>query len=161
MPIEFRPAAAHDFDYCAKLYFAAMEATIRALELDIARRTGPGFRERWSVAETRIIVRDGADIGWLQAAVEADALFLKQLFVDVAHRRQGIGTQVMHRLIDEAARVGRPVTLGVVKTNPALRLYRRLGFAITHEDERKFYMRRERPAAVSKSSPDPLAKLPP
>jgi ribosomal protein S18 acetylase RimI-like enzyme len=35
------------------------------------------------------------------------------------------------------------VTLGVVKKNPALRLYKRLGFHITHEDERKFYMKRE------------------
>ena len=87
---------------------------------------------------------DGADIGWLQAATDGDALFLKQLFVEAALRRQGIGTQAMHRLIDEAARAGRAVTLGVVKTNPALRFYRRLGFAITHEDERKLYMRRER-----------------
>jgi hypothetical protein len=39
------------------------------------------------------------------------------------------------------------VTLGVVKTNPALWLYRRLGFAITHEDERKLYLRREYGAA--------------
>ena len=33
--IEFRPAIAQDFDYCAKLYFAAMEATVRALNLDV------------------------------------------------------------------------------------------------------------------------------
>jgi ribosomal protein S18 acetylase RimI-like enzyme len=57
----------------------------------------------------------------------------------------------MHRLIDEAARAGRAVTLGVVKTNPALRLYRRLGFAITHEDERKLYMRRAHDAASMRS----------
>jgi ribosomal protein S18 acetylase RimI-like enzyme len=53
----------------------------------------------------------------------------------------------MLRLIDEAAREGRATTLGVVKTNPARRLYERLGFAIDHEDERKFYMRRVRDAA--------------
>jgi hypothetical protein len=35
------------------------------------------------------------------------------------------------------------MTLGVVKMNPSLRLYLRLGFGITHEDERKFCMRRE------------------
>jgi hypothetical protein len=46
----------------------------------------------------------------------------------------------MHRLINEAADAGRPMTLGVVKTNPARRLY-------PNEDERKFYMRRERPPA--------------
>jgi hypothetical protein len=44
-------------------------------------------------------------------------------------------------------RAHRAVTLGVVKTNPALRLYQRLGCAITHADERKLYMRRERDAA--------------
>jgi len=57
------------------------------------------------------------------------------------------GTQVMHRLIDEATRASSATTLGVVKTNPALRLYQRLGFAVTHEDERKLYIRRERDAA--------------
>jgi hypothetical protein len=30
-----------------------------------------------------------------------------------------------------------------VKTNPALRLYERLGFHTTHDDDRKFYMKRE------------------
>lgn len=49
----------------------------------------------------------------------------------------------MKFLIDEAARSGRALTLGVVKTKPALNLYRRLGFRTTHEDDRKFYMRRE------------------
>jgi GNAT superfamily N-acetyltransferase len=146
MRIEFRPATTHDFDYCAKLYFAAMDATIRALALDMDKHTAD-FRARWSAAETRIITRDGADIGWLQTAPDGDALLLKQLFVDAPLRRRGIGTQVMHRLIDEAAQAGRAVTLGVVKTNPALRLYRRLGFAVTHEDERKLYLRRERAAA--------------
>ena len=144
--IDFRQATSADFDYCAKLYVAAMEATIRALELDIDKHIA-GFRDRWSAAETRIIARDGADIGWLQAAADGDALFLKQLFVDAPLRRQRIGTQVMHRLIDEASRAGRAVTLDVIKTNPALRLYRRLGFTTTGEEQHKYNMRRERAAA--------------
>ena len=146
MQIDFRPAMPADFDYCATLYFAAREPTIRALALNIARHTAD-FRDRWSAAESRVITRERADIGWLQAAVDGDALFLKQLFVAAALQGRGIGTQVMLRLIDEAAREGRAVRLGVVKTNPARRLYQRLGFAITHEDERKLYMRRERDAA--------------
>ena len=125
-----------------------MGANIRALELDMDRHTAD-FRARWSAAETRIITRDGANIGWLQTAVDGDAVFLKQLFVDAALQGQGIGTQVMHRLIAEAAGAGHALTLGVVKTNPALRLYRRLGFALTHADERKLYMRRERDAPAS------------
>jgi hypothetical protein len=46
-------------------------------------------------------------------------------------------------LIEEAARAGQALTLGVEKTNPALRLYERLGFRTTHEDDRKFYMQHD------------------
>jgi len=142
MDIGFRPATAQDFDYCASLYFAGMEATIRQLGLDMATHTA-SFRERWDAAEVRIITRDGSDIGWMQTAPESDAVFLKQLFVDGPLRGQGIGTEVMHRLIIEAANTGRGMALGVVKTNPAKRLYDRLGFRVTHDDGRKFYMRRD------------------
>jgi ribosomal protein S18 acetylase RimI-like enzyme len=153
--VGFRPAGPDDFDYCAKLYFAAMDATIRELALDVDRHIA-GFRSQWSVAEVRIIMRGGDDIGWLQTALESDALFLKQLFVDAPLRRRGIGTQVMHRLITEAAHASRAVTLGVVKTNPALRLYQRLGFATTHEDERKFFMRRAPDAGVARDAHDEI-----
>jgi GNAT superfamily N-acetyltransferase len=145
--LAFRPASPEDFPYCAKLYVAAMEPTIRALRLDMEKHSA-SFRAGWVGAEVRIITCDGADVGWVQTAAEADALFVKQLFVDAPHQRQGIGTEVMHRLVDEAAGAGRAVTLGVVKTNPARRLYQRLGFVTTHADERKLYMRRERGAAV-------------
>ena len=137
-----RPAQVNDFDFCARLYFAGMEETIRQLQLDRAAHAAD-FRRRWDPAEVRIITLDGADIGWLQSRVEDGALFLAQLFVDAPLQRRGIGTEVMNGLIAEAARAHLPVTLGVVKTNPAKRLYDRLGFRITHDDERKFYMRRD------------------
>jgi ribosomal protein S18 acetylase RimI-like enzyme len=92
------------------------------------------FRQQWDVAQVRIITLDGTDIGWLQSFVKDETLFLGQLFVDAALRQQGIGTSVVKGLIEEAARAGRAVTLGVVKINPALRLYERLGFRTTHED---------------------------
>jgi ribosomal protein S18 acetylase RimI-like enzyme len=138
--IAFRPATPADFDYCARLYFDAMDGIIRELGLDMARHRA-GWRQSWVVDEVRIIVRDTLDVGWLQSAVQRDALFLGQLYVDGAHRRQGIGTAVMAQIIAEAAKAGRAVTLGVVKINPALALYRRLGFVVTGEDAHKFYMR--------------------
>ena len=45
--------------------------------------------------------------------------------------------------IEEATRARRAINLGVVKISPARRLYERLGFQLTHEDEHKFYMRRD------------------
>jgi GNAT superfamily N-acetyltransferase len=141
MRVSFRPAEPKDFGYCAKLYFAGMEHTIRELKLDMDAHTAD-FRQRWDVTEVRIIARDGVDVGWLQSRTKGDALFLVQLFVEASFQRRGIGTMVMKQVIDEAARAHHDMTLGVVKTNPALRLYQRLGFHITHEDDRKFYMRR-------------------
>ena len=80
---------------------------------------------------------------------QGDTLFLAQLFVEASVQRQGIGTVVMNRIISEAAHAGQAVSLSVVETNPAIRLYERLGFQITHEDDRKFYMRREPGAPIS------------
>ena len=142
MQLSFRAAQASDFEYCARLYFAGMDQTIEQLTLDGAAHVDD-FRRRWHAREVRIIARGGADIGWLHSRVQDGALFLVQLFVEPAFQRKGIGAQVMHRLIAEAAQARRPVTLAVVKTNPALRLYQRLGFQVTHEDDRKFYLRRE------------------
>ena len=148
MAVTLGPAHSADFEYCAALYFAAMERTIQELNLDRAAHSA-GFRQRWEVTQVRMIGLGSADIGWLQSATQGDALFLGQLFVEAAFQRRGIGTEVMNRLIDEAARAGKAVTLGVVKTNPALRLYQRLGFHTTHEDGRKFYMRRDPEGAVA------------
>ena len=137
-----RPARSEDFDYCARLYFEGMESIIKELNLKMDAHAA-SLRRSWDVTQVRIITLDGTDIGWLQSFVKDDALFLGQLFVDGALRRQGIGSEVLKGLIEEAAKAGQALTLGVVKTNPALRLYERLGFRTTHEDERKFYMRRD------------------
>lgn len=149
--ISFRPAGPEDFDYCARLYFAEMEAIIRELKLDRQAQT-TSFRRQWNAAETRIIMLDGAVIGWLQSAARDGAVFLAQLFIDGAFQRRGIGTEIMHRLIAEANQAGQPVTLEVVKINPAKRLYDRLGFQTIGEDDRKYHMRREPDRAESASS---------
>ena len=142
MRTTFRPACPEDFDNCARLYFEGMEKIIKEMNLDIDAQVA-GLRKRWDVTQVRIITLDGTDIGWLQSFEQDGALFLGQLFVDSALRGRGIGTEVVKALIAEGARTGLAVTLGVVKTNPALRLYERLGFRATHEDERKLYMRHD------------------
>ena len=51
-------------------------------------------------------------------------------------RGQGIGTQLMERLIDDARREGYPgISLSVSCRNPAVRLYERLGFRVIREDD--------------------------
>ena len=142
MRILFRPGTSDDFEYCANLYFTEMHRTIRELGLNLAAHARR-FRDQWDFHQVRIITLDGNDVGWLQRMTQGDALFIAQLFVETGFQRQGIGTEVMNRMLIEARTEGRAITLGVVKSNPARRLYERLGFRITHEDNRKFYMKRE------------------
>jgi len=148
--ITVRPARSQDFDYCERLYFAEMKGIIQELKLDMAAQVA-SFRQQWELAQVRIILFEGAEIGWLQSAAQGDTLFLAQLFVERSFQRRGIGTAVMRRLIGEAARVHLAVTLAVVKINPAVRLYERLGFRVTHEDDRKFYMRRDSDTETTRS----------
>lgn len=142
MTTALRPACGEDFDFCARLYFSGMDQIIRDLKLDMTKQE-ESLRQRWEAARVQIIVSDGCDVGWMQRATLDDALYLEQIFIDAAFQRRGIGTEVINGLIRQAARTGQPVTLGVVKSNPALRLYERLGFRVIDEDDRKFYMRRE------------------
>jgi GNAT superfamily N-acetyltransferase len=101
------------------------------------------FHQHWVLSQVPIITLDDSDIGWLQSTTRDDGFFVAQLFVDTSFQRRGSGSEVMHRLIGEAAQVISRCCLSVVKINPALRLYERLGFRITHEDDRKFYMKRD------------------
>jgi ribosomal protein S18 acetylase RimI-like enzyme len=95
------------------------------------------------LAEVRIVTVAGDDVGWLQTTPAKDAVFVEQLYVEGHFQRQGIGSRVMRAVIDEAMRERKAVILGVMKINPARRLYERLGFSVTHEDQHKVYMRRE------------------
>lgn len=53
---------------------------------------------------------------------------------------RGIGAALVRGLQAEARVAGMPLKLKVLKTNPALRLYQRLGFAIVGEDEHGWEM---------------------
>ena len=119
------------------------------LRLDPAAQEA-GFRQYWNSDQVRIVCVDDIPVGWLQSFTTYNGeLFLGQIIIETRSQGRGVGTQVMHHLIAEGTRANQPVVLSVAKINPARRLYERLGFQITHEDERKFYMRREVDANAS------------
>jgi ribosomal protein S18 acetylase RimI-like enzyme len=140
--IILRPAQPQDFAFCERIYFDAMGWIIEALKLDPARHRA-GFTRQWQYADVRIIAIESDEVGWLQTTPADDVIFLGQLYLEKRFQRQGIGSRVMRLLIEEAASSEKAVALAVVKINPAQRLYRRLGFHVTHEDRHKLYMRRD------------------
>jgi len=146
--IGVRHASPQDYEFCERLYFAGMHQIIEQLNLD-RNLQAASFQRQWILSEARILAVDGIDIGWMQSSVQDGELFLKQLFVDGPHQNRGIGTQVMRQLIADAEEARHSVGLHVVKINPALRLYQRLGFRIIGEDDRKFFMKHDPGSAPS------------
>ena len=142
MKVTLRPAVAADFEACRRTYFAETDWINERLGLKRADQESM-FRKLWNPTQVCIIQADGVDVGWLQTVVSKSEHMLGQIFVDARFQRRGIGTEVLRRIIEEASRLSLPVRLAVVKFNPSRRLYERLGFRVTHEDDRKVYMTRE------------------
>jgi GNAT superfamily N-acetyltransferase len=141
MRISLRPALAGDAIFARTIYFDTMRWIIERLLGWDEQLEKEKFTAQFNAAASQIIVADGKDVGWIQAQDNADALWLQSLYVTPAMQRRGIGTEVLRRLTERTHGEHKALTLSVVKINPALRLYQRLGFNITHEDEYKFYMR--------------------
>jgi GNAT superfamily N-acetyltransferase len=62
------------------------------------------------------------------------------------HRGHGIGTELMHEVIERAESLGLPVVLHVESFNPARRLYERFGFV--DDGEVGAYRRMTRPSGT-------------
>ena len=142
MKVTLRPAVAADFEACRRTYFAETDWINERLGLKREDQESM-FRTQWKPRQVAIIQADGTDVGWLQTVVGKSEHMLGQIFVDAPFQRRGIGTEVLRRIVEEASRLQLPIRLAVVKFNPSRRLYERLGFRVTHEDERKVYMTRE------------------
>lgn len=141
-----RPATADDLPYLLALRRATMEPHLRASGADTSEdahraRILHGFEH------ARILERDGAPIGLLKLHRGAHGWDLLQIQLDPALHGQGVGRRVLEEILAEAEAARVPVTLGVLKANPARRLYERLGFVQVGEDALEFRMRRDPPAA--------------
>lgn len=80
-------------------------------------------------AEHSIILWDGAPIGRLLIDKGDREFTLVDIALLPAHRGSGIGSHLLRDLLVTAAEAGQPVKLSVWYSNPAKRLYERMGFS--------------------------------
>lgn len=83
----------------------------------------------------QVVELDGRPIGCLLVTRNAEEIRLQRMFLLPEFQGRGIGTHLVEQLIAEARQAGLPLRLRVFHVNPAQRLYRRLGFAVTGETE--------------------------
>lgn len=138
-----RPATAADEAFVDELLRTTMSRYVEA--------TWPGDpvaqqeyydTNRFNPANTRIIQRKGVDIGRLSTTVRKDdCVFIDEIHIIPRYERQGIGTQVIEQVFEEAREKSLPVKLTVLAVNiSATCLYRRMGFTVIEENNHRLLM---------------------
>ena len=140
-PYELQPASGDDYAYAESLYLQTMEPLLTALgaydEAELAERLKSSFEPEY----VRIITVAGKKVGWLQVVENEQEIALSQIHMESRYRSRGFGTEIIGELLAKAAETKRDVTLSVPRNNPAIALYRRLGFDVVGEDGWKVLMR--------------------
>jgi ribosomal protein S18 acetylase RimI-like enzyme len=77
----------------------------------------------------------------MQVSETASGLHLYQIHIIEGYRNRKLGTHLIKALQDCACAKTQPITLNVIRGNPALALYRRLGFRVVGGDGEKLHMR--------------------
>jgi ribosomal protein S18 acetylase RimI-like enzyme len=88
------------------------------------------YREHYAEAEFSVVLRDGQPAGRLYVARWPEEIRIVDITFLPEHRGAGLGSRLLAGLLEEARQrpEGRVVSIHVERQNPALELYRRLGF---------------------------------
>lgn len=141
--ISFRPARPDDYEFTAGLYLDSMRRLLTALGTWDEERVVARFRQEFAPERAQVICSDGVDIGWMQVSEAADGFRLDQIHLVDRFRGRGIGTRLIEGLLAGARGMGTAVALNVIRGNPAISLYHRLGFRVVGEDKELLRMRWE------------------
>jgi ribosomal protein S18 acetylase RimI-like enzyme len=98
------------------------------------------FCENFDLSGKRIIQQAWTDIGCLAVHDEEDHIFLSYIALTPAFQGIGIGSRLIEEVLLQARSKEIPVTLKVLKSNPAKTLYERLGFTVTETTSTHYFM---------------------
>ena len=137
--IGFRRIADADLAFLARLYASTRARELAAFPwtdaekaafLDLQFRAQHAhYQKQHPDADRLVMMRAGEDIGRLYLERRPGQHDIIDIALLPEHRGRGFGTALMRDLLDEATEAGKAVSLHVETSNPAMRLYRRLGFA--------------------------------
>ncbi|HEY2496106.1 MAG TPA: GNAT family N-acetyltransferase [Candidatus Angelobacter sp.] len=145
MRASLRPIRPDDQDFLFKLYASTRLHEIAGFgwpeaQQEMFLRMQFNAQQRWyesiyGQADHQIVEHDGQPIGRLMVVWDKDFALLVDIALLTEYRGQGIGGELVRELIQQCTLTRIPLRLQVLKTNPALRLYERLGFIRTGEDQ--------------------------
>jgi ribosomal protein S18 acetylase RimI-like enzyme len=136
--IELRPVMPEDEPLLRRVYSSTREEELQPVPWSAAEKAAfldmqfdaqdRFYREQHVGQAFDVIEVDGEAAGRLYVARWPDEIRIVDIALLPEQRGRGVGTALITALLEEAARTGRKVSIHVEVSNPAARLYRRLGF---------------------------------
>ena len=142
--LRFRPITDADLPFLARVYASIREQELAAINWSDAQKAAflqhqfdaqhAHYQKYYQGSDFLLIERGGEAVGRLYVARWASEHRIVDIALLPQHRGAGLGGALLRDLLDEAAAAGKAVTIHVEKFNPALTLYRRLGFVAAGEE---------------------------
>lgn len=151
MSITLRPAIDADYAFMRLLYGSARAEEMEHFPFDHAQKQAfldqqfaaqfEHYKVHYPTCERNIVEQDGVPVGRLWVDEWRDQIRIVDIGLLPECRGGGIGSRLLHEVLDRGAAAGKPVTIHVEAYNPALRLYQRLGFEKVDTNGVYFLMR--------------------
>lgn len=145
MTISRRPVRPDDQEFQFQLYSSTRQAEVAAFGWNSAQQEAflrmqftaqqNWYKAAYPQATWEIIELDQAPVGRMIVLRGGEFFALVDIALLSEHRGRGIGGGLVREVLAQAQEANVSVRLQVLKTNPAARLYQRLGFVTTGEDE--------------------------
>lgn len=136
--ISFRPERPEDESFLYRLYISTREREMGYVDWPNEQKAAflrqqftaqtHHYKTNYTNAEYSIVLLDGAPAGRLYLHRRPKDVRIMDILLAPEYRGSGIGTVLLHDILENAAAAGQSVSIHVEQDNPALRLYERLGF---------------------------------
>lgn len=135
---QLRERTPGDLEFLSQLYASTRQDEMRLVDWTDAQKAAflqdqfdkqhTHYLAHYPQAQWLVIEQDGAPVGRLYLEQTSREIRLMDVALLPTARGQGTGGALMHGLLAAGDQAGLPISLHVEPFNPAIRLYRRLGF---------------------------------
>ena len=141
--ITLRPTTPEDQEFLFRVYASTREDELARVDWDEVQKErfmrmqfdaqDTYYRENYPGYEFQVILADGHPAGRLYLHRRPAEIRIMDIALLPEFRRQGIGTELLHKVLAEGDTNKLAVTIHVERFNPAMNLYARLGFRLAED----------------------------
>ncbi|WP_036479312.1 GNAT family N-acetyltransferase [Myxosarcina sp. GI1] len=130
-----RQATKSDLDLLDRLYTENMKGYVER----VYPWNSKLFRDKFVPLEYLVLECNRQIVGFFKIVFERENIYLAEIQICSEYRNRGIGTDLLSSIIQQFGTTNR-IWLKVIKGNPAINLYRRLGFKVFAESKTHLQM---------------------